>query len=249
MAMGFLCHFHSQRMHPVIGLYMLEETYPPLLLRRRKWTIIQETGDTRYHTHYDHLDHVTAQVLSQNLVRPFKPLATQPIIQVMALYNGFLYGNTYVFFAAFVNLFTDRYHESVHIAGLNYVSIATGCGLATVIYSMTIDRIYRALSIRNGGQGKPEFRIPVMVPGTLLLGIGLFSYGWSAEANLYWIMPNIGCGLFVAGATVCTSSVNAYIVDTHGQYSASAIAAISILRCLSGFTFPMFAPYMLVSLH
>ena len=233
----------------LIGLYMLEETYPPLLLRRRKWTIIKETGDTRYYTHYDYLDHVTVRVLSQNLVRPLKLLATQPIVQVMALYNAFLYGNTYIFFADFVNLFTDRYYQSVQIAGLNYVSIATSSGLATVIYSMTIDRIYRALSNRNGGQGKPEFQIPVMVTGTLLLGIGLFWYGWSAQAILYWIMPNIGCGLFVAGATICTSSVNAYIVDTYGQYSASAIAAISILRCLAGFTFPMFAPYMLVSLY
>ena len=49
---------------------------------------------------------------------------------------------------------------------------------------------------------------------------------------------------FMAGATMCTSSVNAYIVDTYGQYSASAIAAILILRCIAGFAFLLFAPYM-----
>lgn len=228
------------------GLYLLEETYPPLLLRKRKRKVVQETGDERYYTHYDHLDRITTRVLSKNLVRPFKLLATQPIIQVMALYNAFLYGNTYIFFADFVRLWTDVYHQSVQIAGLNYVSIAISSALATVVYTMTIDRIYRAMSNRNGGIGKPEFRIPVMAPGTLLLGAGLFWYGWSAEAVLHWIMPNIGCALFVAGATVCTSSVNAYIVDTYGQYSASAIAAISILRCLAGFTFPLFSPYMFV---
>ncbi|GJC81560.1 efflux pump vrtL [Colletotrichum liriopes] len=227
------------------GVYLLEETYPSLLLRKKKWKLIRETGDSRYYTPYDHLDNVTARVLSHNLIRPFKLLATQPIVQVMALYNAFLYGNTYIFYADFVNLWTDRYNQSVQIAGLNYISIAISSGLATAIYTMTIDRIYRAMSRRNGGQGKPEFRIPVMVPGTLLLGVGLFWYGWSAKAILHWIMPNIGCALFVAGATVCTSSVNAYIVDTYGQYSASAIAAISILRCLAGFTFPMFAPYIL----
>ncbi|GKT94461.1 MFS multidrug transporter [Colletotrichum tofieldiae] len=135
----------------------------------------------------------------------------------MALYNAFLYGNTYIFYADFVSLWTDRYNQSVQIAGLNYISIAISSGLATAIYTVTIDRIYRAMSKRNGGQGKPEFRIPVMVPGTLLLGVGLFWYGWSAKAILHWIMPNIGCALFVAGATVCTSSVNAYIVDTYGQ--------------------------------
>lgn len=230
------------------GLFMLEETYPPLLLRRRKMAIIKETGDSRYWTHYDHLDHITWQVLSRNLIRPFKLLATQPIVQVMALYNGFLYGNTYIFMADFVTLWTDRYHESVQIAGVNYVSIAIASGLSTILYSITIDRIYRFMSERNNGQGKPEFRIPVMVPCTLLTGVGLLWYGWSAEATLQWVMPNIGCALYIAGATVCTSSVNAYIVDTYGQYSASAIAAISILRCLAGFSFPMFAPYMFVVL-
>ncbi|KAF6822287.1 MFS multidrug transporter (polyamine transporter 3) [Colletotrichum musicola] len=228
----------------LVGLWMLEETYPSLLLRRRKWKLVNETGNTAYHTHYDHLDNVTVQVLSRNLIRPFKMLATQPIIQVMALYNAFLYGNTYIFYADFVSLWTDRYYQTVQIAGLNYISIAISSALATAIYTMTIDSIYRALSTRNGGVGKPEFRIPVMVPGTLLLGAGLFWYGWSAEAVLHWVMPNIGCALFVAGATVCTSSVNAYVVDTYSQYSASAIAAISILRCLAGFSFPIFAPYM-----
>lgn len=49
---------------------------------------------------------------------------------------------------------------------------------------------------KHDGKGRPEFRIPVMVPGTLLLGVGMFWYGWSAQAKLYWIMPNIGCSLF-----------------------------------------------------
>ncbi|KAH6657917.1 polyamine transporter 3 [Truncatella angustata] len=232
----------------LLGFILLEETYPPLLLRKRKWQLIQETGDARYYTDYDHLDHVGIRVLSQNLVRPFKLLATQPIVQVMAMYNAYLYGNTYIFFADFVNVWTDRYHESVQIAGLNYASIAIASTIATIIYTMTIDRIYRKMSAKNDGKGKPEFRIPVMVPGTLLLVIGLFWYGWSAEYMLHWIMPNLGCSLFVAGALVCTSSVNAYIVDTYGQYSASAIAAISILRCLAGFAFPLFAPYMYTTL-
>lgn len=232
----------------LVGLYLLEETYPPLLLRKRKREIVKETGESRYHTNYDYLERVTPRLISQNLIRPFRLLGTQPIVQVLALYNAFLYGNTYIFYADFVSLWTDRYHQSVQIAGLNYVSIAISSGLATVAYTLTIDRIYRALSQRNGGKGRPEFRIPVMAPGTFLLGIGLFWYGWSAEATIHWIMPNVGCALFVAGATVCTSSVNAYIVDTYGQYSASAIAAVSILRCLAGFTFPLFAPYMFVLL-
>jgi MFS family permease len=225
-----------------LGCVFLEETYAPLLLRRRKWARIQETGDTRYHTNFDHLDHVGTRILHQNLIRPFKLLMTQPIIQAIALYNAYLYGNIYIFYADFVSLWTDRYHESVQIAGLNYVSIAISGTIATLVYTISLDRIYRYLSTKHDGKGKPEFRIPIMAPGTVLLGLGLFWYGWSAEYTLQWIMPNLGCALFVAGAMVCTSSVNAYVVDTYGQFSASAIAAISILRCFAGFSFPLFAP-------
>lgn len=160
----------------------------------------------------------------------------------MAIYNGYLYGNTYIFYADFVNLWIDRYHESVQIAGLNYVSIAISGTIATLIYTIALDRIYQHLARKNDGRARPEFRVPMMAPGTVLLGAGIFWYGWSAEYTLQWIMPNLGCALFVAGAVICTSSVNAYIVDTYGQFSASAIAAISILRCFAGFTFPLFAP-------
>lgn len=232
----------------IVGLFFLEETYAPLLLRRRKRERIAATGDTRYYTNFDHLDKVGSRILQQNLIRPFKLLTTQPIIQALALYNAFLYGNTYIFYADFVGLWTERYHETVQVAGLNYVSIAISGTIATVVYSFTLDRIYRYLSKKDGGEGRPEFRVPVMLPATILLGVGMFWYGWSAEHKLHWIMPNLGCGLFIAGATVCTSSVNAYTVDTYGQYSGSAIAAISILRCLAGFTFPLFAPQLWVNM-
>ncbi|KZL87021.1 polyamine transporter 3 [Colletotrichum incanum] len=153
----------------------------------------------------------------------------------MALYNAFLYGNTQILCADF----KDHYNQSVQIVGLNYISNGISSGLAIVIYTTTFDHIYRAISKRNGGQGKPYFRIPVMVPGTLLLDVGLFSYCWLFSVRS---RPTSGCAMFVAGVTVCTSSVNTYIIDTYGQYSASVIAAISILRCLAGFTFPMFPP-------
>jgi len=198
----------------------------------------------RYYTNFDHLENVDVRILSQNLIRPLKLLSTQPIVQCMALYNAFIYGNTYIFYADFVTVYTERYRQSVQIAGLHYVSIAVASTIATYLYAISLDRIYKHMSHRNGRTGRPEFRIPIMVPGTILLVVGLFWYGWSADTIQHWIMPDIGCSFFIAGATVCTSSVNAYVVDTYGQFSASAIAAISILRCLAAFTFPLFAPYL-----
>lgn len=226
------------------GLIFLEETYPPLLLRRKKARQAKGTGANNLYTEYDYLDEGRVKVLSTNLFRPFKLLATQPIIQVLALYNAYLYGNIYILYADFIDLWTDVYGESIEIAGLNYISIAIGSAIAAECCTLINDRIYRTLSKRNGGQGAPEFRIPIMLPATLFLSAGMFWYGWTAEKRMHWIMPNIGASIFVAGALSCTISVNAYVIDTYGQYSASGLAAVSTIRCLAGFTFPMFAPYM-----
>ncbi|KAJ6138293.1 MFS general substrate transporter [Penicillium samsonianum] len=57
-----------------------------------------------------------------------------------------------------------------------------------------------------------------------------------------------GSTFYLAGALAYTISVNAYVIDTYGQYLASGLAAVSTIRCIAGFTFPIFAPYMYSSL-
>ncbi|KAL1311463.1 hypothetical protein AAFC00_004407 [Neodothiora populina] len=234
------------------GLMFLEETYPPLLLRRKKASatkLQRETGLTIFYTEFDYLDDKATSALRTNLVRPFRLLATQPIVQVLALYNGYLYGNIYILYADFIDLWRDVYEESIEISGLNYISIAIGSAFAAECCTLIIDRIYRTLTKRNGGEGLPEFRVPIMISATIISSIGMFWYGRSAQAHLHWIMPNIGIAIFVAGALACTISVNAYIIDTYGRYSASALAAVSAVRCIAGSTFPMFAPYLHSTLH
>ncbi|KAI0910976.1 polyamine transporter 3 [Ustulina deusta] len=226
------------------GFVFLEETYPPLILRRKRDMLRAQTGNTDLHTEFDYLDNSRIQVLKTNLVRPFRLLASQPIIQVLALYNAFLYGNIYILYADFVDLWTDVYGESLQIAGLNYLAIAIGSAFAAECSTLINDRIYRVLSKRNGGNGLPEFRVPIMIPATLFLAAGMFWYGWTADRHLYWILPDIGAAIFVAGALTCTISINAYVIDTYGRYAASGLAAVSTIRCLAGYTFPIFAPYL-----
>lgn len=54
------------------GLLFLEETYPPLLLRRKKRKLQKETGATNLYTKFDHLDAKPTVVLRTNLARPFR---------------------------------------------------------------------------------------------------------------------------------------------------------------------------------
>jgi MFS family permease len=226
----------------ILGLFLLQETYAPVLLRRRQRRRDKENGTHRTPQLHP-LKHLRER-LGQNLSRAALLLATQPIVQVLALYNAFLYGIIFIIYATFSDLWLIVYGQTPTMAGLHYISLGVGAAFAGEVSTLINDRIYAVLCARNSGRGRPELRIPIMIPSTVVLGVGLFWYGWSAAYELPWIMPDIGIALFMSGAITCGISVNAYIVDTYGQFSASALAAVAVLRCLAAFSFPLFAPYM-----
>jgi multidrug resistance protein len=228
----------------IVGLFYLQETYPPVLLHRKKRKLIKETGNEALHTEWDDPNCTVVAALRTSLLRPFRLLATQVIIQVLALYMACLYGLMYLVLSTFPTIWTDMYHESVGAGGLNYISLGLGFFLGTQISAPCQDRIYRTLKKRNNGVGKPEFRIPLMVPGALLVPTGLLWYGWTAQAHAHWILPNIGVAIFTSGVIIGFQCIQTYIVDAYTRYAASAVGAATVLRSLAGFGFPLFASYM-----
>jgi hypothetical protein len=100
------------------------------------------------------------------------------------------------------------------------------------------------LKKRNNNVGRPEFRIPTMVIGSVLVTAGLFWYGWSVQARNHWVVPDLGIIVFSAGTMICLNGMQTYIIETYMKYAASAMAASAILRSLCGFSFPLFAPYL-----
>jgi multidrug resistance protein len=226
------------------GLFFLQETYPPVLLHKKKMKLIKETGNKALHTEYDHPERTVTKTLKIAFSRPFRLLGTQIIVQVLALYMAYLYGLMYLVLSTFPMLWTGAYGESIGISGLNYISLGVGFFLGTQICAPLQDRIYRTLKARNNGVGKPEFRVPLMIPGAIFVPVGLFWYGWTAEYQTHWILPNIGAAIFAAGVIVGFQCIQTYIVDSYTRYAASAIGAATVLRSLAGFGFPLFAPYM-----
>lgn len=110
------------------------------------------------------------------------------------------------------------------------------------------DHVYIKLKARNGDEGKPEYRIPILVPGALFVTVGLLMYGWTGEMRVHWILPNLGSLLFCMSCMLCTSGVNTYAIDTFTQYAASALSALNVLRNITAIVFPLFAPSMFKNL-
>jgi MFS family permease len=124
------------------------------------------------------------------------------------------------------------------------ISLGVGFTLGAQITSPLNDFIYRWLKKRNGGVGRPEFRVPLIHLGVNLLWISILIYGWTAQYRLHWIAPNIGAALFAAGSITIHQCTQTYLIDTYTRYAASGTAAVVFLRSIAGFGFPLFAPYM-----
>lgn len=203
-----------------MGLFLLQETYPPVLLQRKRLALQKSTGNSALYTEFDTPNRSILATLKTSLIRPFKLISTQVIIQVLAVYMAYLYGIMYLVLSTFPTLWTDTYHESVGIGGLNFISLGLGFFGGTQVCAPLQDKIYRALKKRNDGVGKPEFRVPLMIPGALLVPIGLFWYGWTAQAQVHWILPNIGAFIFAFGVIIGFQCIQTYIVDSYTRYAA-----------------------------
>lgn len=143
------------------GLFFLQETYAPVLLRWRKEKLIKQTGNTALHTDFDDANRTVKATLATAIVRPFRLLFTQPIIQVLALYMMYLYGLMYFVLSTFPTLW-QSYGFSTGIGGLHYIALGLGFFLGAQICAFLQDKIYARLKERYGVTvGRPEFRIPM----------------------------------------------------------------------------------------
>ncbi len=228
----------------VFGLFFLRETYTPLLLARKKARLVQQTGNTALYTAFETPGVSVLQTLRTAFVRPFRLLLTQPIIQVLALYMMYLYGLMYLQLSTFPALWR-AYGESVGTGGLNYIALGVGFFLGAQVCAPLQDKIYAGLKRRFGvTQGRPEFRVPMMVPGAILVPVGLLIYGWCAQYRTHWIGPDVGAALFCMGTIISFQCIQGFLVDTYTRYAASAVGSVTVMRSLAGFGFPLWAPYL-----
>ena len=101
MAMGLLVHQHRCGDVQISGLFFLQETYPPILLKRKADRLRKETGNANLYTEFES-DKTLGSNLRLAAVRAFSMLATQPIVQVIAVYLAYLFGLFYLILSTFL---------------------------------------------------------------------------------------------------------------------------------------------------
>jgi hypothetical protein len=55
-----------------------------------------------------------------------------------------------------------------------------------ISFGLASDRIMKYMTA-EGKVTKPEYRLITMIPGVILLPIGLFWYGWTADKGVFWL--------------------------------------------------------------
>lgn len=88
----------------------------------------------------------------------------------------------------------------------------------------------------------PEHRLPPMVFGGIIIPMGLFLYGWTAQKKVQWMAPIMGLAMLGFGVAVTIIPTFGYLVDAFEIHAASAIAANISLRCVTGAVLPLAGP-------
>ena len=180
------------------------------------------------------------ELFKHSIVRPLKMLTCCPIVTVMCTYVAVLYGILYLLFATYSFVFREVYEFSTSAAGLVFIA----GGIGTLIGLFYVGKFSdRTLKIRAAA-GKtitPEDRLPpiITIPGSLAFPIGLFLYGWSVEARVHWIVPQIGTAITGFGSILIFVGIQTYLVDAFVEYAASVIGANAVLRGTAGALIPL----------
>lgn len=224
----------------LLGLFCIRESYTPVLLRRKaqrhrkttaaaeflKWSVWKDVG----------------AIFLTNLWRPCRLLLKRPIIQLIGVIVALNFAIYTILIGTYAELYMDKYGETQSSSSLHYIAIAIGASAAAQGGGRLMDWSYRKITKRNNGHGKPEFRVPYLIPGVVLQPIGLFVYGWVAEYVGPWPVVDIGAAIFVLGSFMSTQMLYAYQLDEFTEHAASANAATRVLSYSLGFAFPIFAP-------
>jgi MFS family permease len=233
----------------LVSFFVLQESYAPILLERKARQLEKETG-RRSLTIYEN-ERQSRQCGTQTdrarileaLRRPFILFIHRPIIVITSFFMAYMFGGYVIALTTVAEIYTTKYHTSIATSSLHYIPVSIGSAGSSLITGYFTDRIFAYFKRRaKDGTTSPEFRVPLMVPGTLLMPIGLVIYGCAAQKTLHWVVTDLGIFIFVFGLMSASQCGNAYLVDEFGGQYASANAAIRFVVNVVGFCFPLFAP-------
>ncbi|KAG0145916.1 hypothetical protein CROQUDRAFT_45074 [Cronartium quercuum f. sp. fusiforme G11] len=228
----------------VFIIFCLPETYAPVLLARRAKRRRAAENRSELYADHERADFSVSGILQRTILRPFKMLASEPILVLVTIYTSIVYGLLYALFEAFPIIWGDLRGFTNTQVGLLFIGVGIGTTIGAFV-SIFLQRPLKELVPKWHGHPPCEIHLrAAMLAGPFLI-IGVFWLGWTgAYPTVPWYVPALSTVCLGASFTLVFISSQAYLIDVYLMYSASALAANTICRSSLGAAFPLFTRQM-----
>ncbi|KAF4308183.1 Sugar transporter conserved site [Botryosphaeria dothidea] len=187
------------------------------------------------------------ELFTVTLARPFRFLASEAIIMFAALYNGYLYGLSFLFNTAFALVFGQGHGFDTIGVGVSFLGICFGISLGPVT-NIWQERYYQRKVHESGGKNVPEARVQMGKIAAVAFPISLVWFALTTSPSIHPIIPILASALWGWSFYTLILMTFTYTEDSYKVYSASALAGIGLVRNLFGAGFPLFAHSMFTRL-
>ena len=225
------------------GFFFLRETYAPIILAQRKSKLEKDLGVSGKYTYQGEDFRPLWKKMMRSFIRPLRILI-QPIVLTMSIYQAIVFATTYSIYTNMQPIYGGQYGFNTEQVGLLY--LAPGLGFLTSVWFLVprIDTVWKKLAEKNGGKGRPEYRLPLANIGSTFIPISLFWFAWTVEFRVWWPVSIAATYFYGIGQIMILNTTSNYYIDSFERYSASAIAAGAVFRSVIGGIVPLFAPTM-----
>ncbi|EME45732.1 hypothetical protein DOTSEDRAFT_171312 [Dothistroma septosporum NZE10] len=230
-----------------VPVIFTKETYKKTILQRRAKRHGVQGPATEHMSPLQTVRHY-ATVL---FLRPVHMLFTEPIVSLVCLYSGFLFGLMYAFVTASPWIYEHYYDFDLSGQALSFLGLISGAlcaSLPLVLLDLTIyqPRLARFPTTHlDTDRFPPEHRLyPAMIASPLLPTF-LLIFAWTVRSDILWIVPIIFQGLAMSSSVMIYAPSNLFMIDAYGSlYGASAAGAAMLSRYSFSAAFPLFSLQM-----
>ncbi|KAE9992309.1 hypothetical protein Vi05172_g12231 [Venturia inaequalis] len=216
-------------------LLALRETYKIAILRSR-------LKRERRASHVSILDpekESATVTIWRSIKRPATVFADSLVLQILSLYGCLVFSFFYIMATTLPPVLESKYGFSPASTGSAFLSFSVGSCVGIIVCNLTLDRIYVKLKKANNGIGLPEHRMPLTIISAFLIPFAVLLFGWTAQNHwpVQLLLLSVGMlGFFLLLSMV---SLMTYVTDAFGIYSASALTAVLVTRCLMSTFLPL----------
>lgn len=227
-----------------IPVVFTRETYKKTILQRRAKRLGMRSSSKPQQPLLQSVKYFVTSLF----LRPLHMLFTEPIVTLVCMYNGFIFGLLYCSIVASPWVYETYYGFDITGQSLSFLGLIIGTLLApgflilidTTLYQPRLKAWHQSQPL--SARFSPENRLFPALIAAPILPASLLVFAWTARPSIHWICPIIFQGISLLSSLLIYASANLFMLDSYGPlYGASAAGAAMLSRYSLSAAFPLFA--------